>query len=428
MTSKLAKAGLIALGAACAVTGGAATVSADEVADFFNRKRITMWIGYTAGGGYDTYARLLSRHIGKHIPGNPSVVAKNRPGAGSLTLTNEMFNTIPKDGTNIATIGRGIPMEPLFENAKAKFDPRKFYWLGSMNNEVSVCAAWHTTPVKTFADLKTRGMVVGGTAKGSDTDTFPTAINNVLGTKMKLITGYPGGNDINFAVERGELEGRCGWSWSSVIGTRMNWLKEKKVNILVQMSTAKHPDLPNVPLIMDFAESESARQILSLIFARQMWGRPYFTTPGVPKARAEALRKAFDATMKDKDFLAEAEKIKHEIQPVSGETLEKALADIYKAPREVVLAAKAATEDDSRTLGGKAKIKSGMVKGKIVRVANGGRELHYEAGGKAEKTGISGSRTEITVAGAKAKRDAIKAGMSCEITLKGEEAAKIVCP
>jgi tripartite-type tricarboxylate transporter receptor subunit TctC len=356
------------------------------------------------------------------------VVAKNRPGAGSLTLTNEMYATLPKDGTSIATVGRGIPMEPLFENKRARFDPRKFNWIGSMNNEVSICAAWHTTPVKTFADLKSRGMIVGGTAKGSDTDTFPTALNNVLGTKMKLITGYPGGNDINFAVERGELEGRCGWSWSSVIGTRAAWLSEKKISILVQMSTAKHPDLPDVPLVMDFAGNDKERRVLALIFSRQMWGRPFFTTPGVPKARVAALRKAFDDTMKDKAFLAEAVKMKHEIQPVSGETLETALADIYKSPREVVLAAKHATEDTSKTQMGKASVRVATVKARIVEVADGGREVRFEAGGKADKTGLSGSRTKITVAGKSAKRNALKPGMSCEITVKGAEASSIVCP
>lgn len=321
---------------------------ADEVADFYKGRTITMYIGYSAGGGYDTYARLLSRHMGRHIPGNPEFVAQNRPGAGSMVLTNQLYNTLPKDGTSMATIGRGMPMEPLFGNPQARFKPVEFGWIGSLNNEVSVCASWHTTGISSFEDLRTKGMIVGGTARGADTDTFPTAMNNLLGTKLRLITGYPGGNDINFAIEKGEVEGRYGWSWSSVIGTRLDWYRDKKVNVLVQLATEKHPDLPDVPLIMDLAKSEQDRDALELIFARQLWGRPILTTPGVPQARLDALRAAFDATMKDPKFIAEAEKMRHEINPVSGQAVQRAVERIFKASAELVQVAKRATEDQSK--------------------------------------------------------------------------------
>ncbi|MPY69776.1 MAG: hypothetical protein GEU92_06795 [Alphaproteobacteria bacterium] len=428
MTRHYIRATALVAGAGAILVLAGAPSFADEVEDFYKGKRMTMYIGYSAGGGYDTYARLLSRHLGNHIPGNPSFVAKNRPGAGSLVLANEVFTTLPKDGTTVATIGRGIPMEPLFGNQKAKFDPRKFNWIGSLNNEVSVCASWHATGITKFEDLKTGGMIVGGTAKGSDTDTFPTAMNNLLGTKLKLITGYPGGNDINFAIEKGEVQGRCGWSWSSVIGTRASWLKEKKINVLVQLSTDKHPDLPNVPLVMEKADNQRERDILELIFARQLWGRPYFTTPGVPKARVAALQAAFDATVKDPKFIAEAKKMRHELNPISGTVVQKAIEKVYASPADIVAAAKQATEDQSKISVAKAVVSEGKVSGKITKLENGGRTIHWDAGGKTGSAGISGSRTKITVAGKAAKRSALKVGMTCTIDYKGATTSSIVCP
>ena len=225
-------------GVSIAVVAAALTTapaSADSVADFFRGKVVTLYVGYSVGGGYDLYARTLSRHMGRNIPGNPQFVVKNRPGAGSLVLANEIYNTHPKDGTAFGTVGRGIVMEPMFGNKKARFDATKFTWLGSMNNEVSLCASWHTTDIKTVDDMFTKTFIVGGTGRGADTDAFPLVFNNVLGARMKLVTGYPGGNDINFAMERGEVHGRCAWSWSSVKTTRAKWLRDKKIHLLIQM-------------------------------------------------------------------------------------------------------------------------------------------------------------------------------------------------
>jgi tripartite-type tricarboxylate transporter receptor subunit TctC len=307
------------------------------------------------------------------------------------------------------------------------FNPREFAWIGSANNEVSVCAAWHTVPVNVWEDLKTRGMVVGGTAKGSDTDTFPTVLNNILGTKMKLITGYPGGNDINFAIEKGEVEGRCGWSWSSVVSTRPQWLKEKKIKLLIQMSTAKHKDLPDVPLVVDLAPTEKDRKVMKLVYARQVWGRPYFTTPGVPKARVAALRKAFDDTMKDPKFLADARKQKLEINPVAGDVVQKEIAELYESPKEVVEGAKHATTYTGNIQVSKAVIPIETAKGKITGVKSKGRSFSWEGGGKKGKLRVSGRNTAITVAGKKAKRGALKAGLACEFTYQGSAATKIAC-
>jgi tripartite-type tricarboxylate transporter receptor subunit TctC len=315
-----------------ALVGLAAAVHAQNVADFFKGRQVYMQIGYSPGGAYDVYARAVARFIGRHIPGNPTVVPKNLEGAGSLRLANWLYNVAAKDGTQIGTIGRGIAFDPLLGSPGVDFDPLKFTWLGSANNEVSVCVSWSTSGITKFEDLYQRQMAVGGTGGGSDTDVFPAVLNGVLGTKMKVVHGYPGGNDINLAMERGEVQGRCGWSWSSVVATHPDWVAQHKINILAQLGLSKHPDLPNVPLITDFAKSSEQKQILKLIFARQVMGRPYLAPPGLPPERAAALQQAFDATMKDPDFLAEAEKEKLEINPVSGHEIETLLKEAYATP------------------------------------------------------------------------------------------------
>ena len=411
----------------------AAPASADSVADFYKGKQITLYIGYSPGGGYDTYARMVSRHMGKHIPGNPTIVAKNRPGAGSLLLANELYNTLPKDGSVIGLIGRGIPMEPLFGTKEAKFDPSKFNWLGSANNEVSIGVAWHTVGIKTLDDFLTKPMIVGGTGPGADTDTFPKVLNNVLGTKLKLVTGYPGGNDILFAMERGEVEGRCGYSWSSAKSRKADWLKEKKMIVLIQMSTAKHPDLPDVPFIMDLAKTERDRQILRLIFARQAWGRPFLLPPGVPADRVKALQTAFMATMNDPDFQADAKKQRLELAPIDGATIGKLMADLYASPPDIVQAAREAAEKVDKTEITKIEIAMKTDKGEITGLKKGNRLVIYKAGGKDGTVKISGSRTKVMIGGKKAKRKAFKVGMKCDFTYppgpKGEtvEAKEVTC-
>ena len=239
-----------------------------------------------------------------------------------------------------ATIGRGTGVRSAARLQGAQFQADKFTWIGSANNEVSICVAWKTSGVTKLEDTLTKELIVGGTGQAADTDQFPRILNGVLGTKFKIVTGYPGGNDVTLAMERGEVKGRCGWSWSSVLATHKRWIDDKSIIILVQLSLSKHPDLPDVPLIMDFAKSEDQQQIFKLIFARQVMGRPYLAPPGVPKDRADALRKAFMDTMKDPEFLADAEKSQLEINPVSGEEVEQLVKDIYQTPK--ALADKAA--------------------------------------------------------------------------------------
>jgi hypothetical protein len=241
----------------------------------------------------------------------------------------------PKDGSAFGTIGRGTGFDPILGNTKAQFDGTKYTWLGSANNEVSVCVAWHTAGVTTFDEVLKRELVVGGTGAAADTDQFPKIMNGVLGARFKIVTGYPGGNEVGLAMERGEVQGRCGWSWSSVKATHMNWYQEKRFHVLVQLALEKHADLAHVPLVVDLAKSDEQRKILELIFARQVMGRPFLAPPGVPRERAQALRKAFMDTMNDKEFLAAAEKAQMEITPVSGERVETLVKNLYATPTEI---------------------------------------------------------------------------------------------
>ena len=323
-----------------AIALAAPIASAQSPADFYKGRNVDLYIGYSVGGAYDLYARVIARHLGKHIPGNPTIVPKNMEGAGSLRLANWIYNVGPKDGTALATIGRGTAFDPLLGSKAAQFRADRFTWIGSANNEVSVCVAWKGSGVTRFEDVLTKELIVGGTGQAADTDQFPRILNGVLGAKFKIVSGYPGGNDVTLAMERGEVKGRCGWSWSSVLATHKRWIDDKSITVLAQLSLNKHPDLPDVPLIMDFAKGEDQQQIFKLIFARQVMGRPYLAPPGVPADRTAALRKAFMDTMRDPEFLAEAEKSQLEITPVAGPEVEKLVNDLYQTPK--ALADKAA--------------------------------------------------------------------------------------
>jgi tripartite-type tricarboxylate transporter receptor subunit TctC len=324
-------AAVLAIGTALIAPGQAAA----QTPDFYKGKTIEMHIGYTSGGGYDVYGRIVARHMAKYIPGNPQIVPKNTPGAGSLRAANWLYAAAPKDGTAIATVARGAAFDPLLGVTAAQFDGNKFNWIGSANDEVSVCVSWKDSGITSFEQLLTQELVVGGTGPTADTDQFPKVMNAIVGTKLKLIPGYPGGNDISMAMERNEVKGRCAWSWSSIVSTRMHWYKDKTVHVLVQLALSKHPDLPDVPFIMDYAKTEEQKQMMTLVFARQTMGRPFMAPPGVPADRVAVLRKAFMETMKDKEFLAEAEKGQLEITPVSGEDLQALVAKAYTTDPEI---------------------------------------------------------------------------------------------
>ena len=327
---------MFALGGALAA-GMSRRALAQTPALFYRGKTISLFVGSSAGGAYDVYARMLARHIGRHIPGNPRIVPSNMEGAGSLRLTNYLYNGARKDGTEIGTINRGAPFEPLIGEAQlARFDAARFTWIGSIANEVSVCVVWQRAGIDNFEQMFTRELTVGGTGSGADTNQFPKVMNGVLGTRMRIVSGYPGGSNIDLAMERGEVDGRCGWSWSSVVSSRKAWLEQGSIKVLVQLALTKHPDLPNVPLIMDYAKTDEQRAMLRLIFSRAALGCPFLAPPGIPADRAAALRQAFDDTMKDPAFLEEARRAELEVAPVGGEELQRLIAEIYRTPKDIV--------------------------------------------------------------------------------------------
>lgn len=299
--------------------------------DFYEGQTISLYIGFGAGGNYDLYARVLARHMGRHIPGNPEIVPVNMTGAGSMLLTNWLHNVAPRDGTAFGTISRAVPFYPLIgdDPSLAQFDPTGFTWIGSANDEVSTCVAWADSGITSVDDLFERGMVMGGDGPTADGEQYARVMNGVLGTQIEIVSGYEGGNAINLAVERGEVEGRCGWSWSSIVATRPDWLEENRIVVLMQMGSQPHPDLPDVPQLSDFVEDEQDRAIVDLILARQPLGRPFVAPPGIPEDRAEILRTAFLATMEDPEFIAEAERAGLELNTLSGEEVEAIIRRVF---------------------------------------------------------------------------------------------------
>jgi len=322
-----------ALGTVLLLTPPAA---AQTTADFYRGKTITISVGLGPGGGYDRHARTLARHIGKHIPGNPAVVVKNVPGAGGLVLANALYNIAPKDGTEFGTFSRSIPLDPLLGNPQARFDPLKFLWLGSTSNEINTCVAWHTAPVKNIDDLKKLELLVAGTGPLVDTVIYPTLLNAITGTKFKIVQGYKGSADALLAMENGETQGFCAWGWVTMNVERPDWVRERKVIPLVQFGLRKHPDHPDTPLAQDLAATLQDRQAIELVVSPLLFARPFAAPPGLPTDRAAALRSAFEAAVKDPEFIAEADKQKLEPELVTGVEIDATLSRLYKTPKAVI--------------------------------------------------------------------------------------------
>jgi tripartite-type tricarboxylate transporter receptor subunit TctC len=318
------------------VTALGSSAQADPIEDFYRAHNVDLVVGYSAGGGYDTYARVLARHIGKHIPGNPTIVVQNMPGAGSLKAANYLYAVAPKDGSVFGTFGRGLAMEPLIGTSATRFDARTFVWLGSGSNEFSVFVLRREAPVQTWSDMQTTPFTVSGEGSGSDPDIYAAVLKNGFGVKLKLISGYPGTAEMALAIDRGEVDGRASWSWSSLKTLKPEWLANKEVNLPIQMNLTKNPELPEVPLVTDFAKTDRERQILDLVISRQTMGRPFAAPPGLPPDRAAVLRAAFDATMADKDFLNEAAERGLDVNPVTGSALDKLVGELYATPADVI--------------------------------------------------------------------------------------------
>lgn len=307
----------------------------ESTAEFYKGKTVRLIVGIGVGSGYDINARLLARHMQKHLPGNPNIIVQNQPGAGSLTMTNQLYSAGPFDGTVFGATFNGLPTAPLLQPTGVRFEATKINWIGSTNRETQATYVWHTAPVKSIPDAMKTEIVIGAQAPGSTQFDFPMLSNVLFNTKFKVITGYEATPKINLAMERGEVHGT--WAnWSTLKAISSNWLNEKKINIIVQWALKKHKELPNVPLIFEYAKTPEQKQALELAVARLEFGRPFLMPPGVPADRVNAFRRAFDATMKDPEFLAEAEKLKIEVDPLSGEQVSELVANVFKTPADTV--------------------------------------------------------------------------------------------
>jgi tripartite-type tricarboxylate transporter receptor subunit TctC len=406
-----------------ALSAGSTNVAAQDVASFYSGKTVTMYVGLSAGGGYDTYARTIGRHMVRHIPGNPRLVTKNLTGAGGMRQVNGMYNVFPQDGTVIGIISRNLVTEPAFGNKAAKFDGSKLYWLGSANTEYSLCVFWHQSKFSTTEDLLNKQPIMGGIAVSATTDIHARLVNNVLGGSLKLITGYPGGADINLSMQRGEVDGRCSWSYSSIKSTAPDWLRDNKIHMVLQVGVSKHPELPQIPLMSDLVKDPRDKAALQAQIAPQAFGRPFAAGPRVPKARAAALRKAFWDTLHDPRFLEEAKRRRLEITPMSGEDVQKLVDEIYALPKDVLARSRVAATSSARTSVAKAVVPVETYMGKITALKSGGRRVTWKGDVAKGKLRVSGRRTKITVAGKKAKRKALKVGMNCAFKVKGAQTA-----
>jgi tripartite-type tricarboxylate transporter receptor subunit TctC len=303
-------------------------------------KPITIYVAGTAGGGIDLYARLVGRHLGRHIPGNPSVNVQDMPGAGGIRAANFLADSAPKDGTALTTFPGGPLIEPLIGARNPGYDMSKFNWIGAVSRDVSLCVSWGPTPFKTIDDAKKQEMVLAGTGAGSETDTYPLILNDTIGTKFRLITGYLGSKETFMAIEGGEVHGRCGLTLSSLEASKPDWLRDHLVNVILQLGFEKNPKAGDAPLIFDLLTKEADKQLFSLFLTGTAMGRPFAAPPGTQPGKVELLRKAFDDTMKDPEFLADGKTMQAEISPTSGAEAQALIAKVYATPRDVVERAK----------------------------------------------------------------------------------------
>jgi tripartite-type tricarboxylate transporter receptor subunit TctC len=313
----------------------AAPANADPVTDFYKDRTVTLIAGYSAGGGFDLYARIFAGHLGKHIPGNPRIIVQNMPGAGSTNAANYLYNVSPKDGSVIG-LTRAPVIAPLVGGNGANFEATKFTWLGSGSSDLTVCALLGNPQVNTMADAGRSQFTLGGLGPGSDEDMYSKILKKLLGLKLRLVTGYPGGAELVLAVERGEVDGRCGWAYSSIKIAKPQWIAEKKIKILNVLSLERSPELPDVPAIMEFAKDERQKQIFKFVLNAQTLGRPFAAPPGIPADRARALRKAFEDTAADPALVAEMKARKLDVDPISWQTINTLLSDLYATPKDVV--------------------------------------------------------------------------------------------
>ena len=315
---------------------------ADPVADFYRGKTISIIVSTSAGGDYDQRARLLARHMDRHLPGQPKLIAQNMPGAGGLKAANYLYAIAAKDGTALGSLGQNMPMTQALGGQGVEFDLRQCAWIGNTMSSPMIPVSWHSSPVKTIHDALKTELIIGGTGAGASSVQVPQMLNNLLGTKFKIIAGYPGGNELYLGMERGEIAGRATQNWAGWKSQRPDWVRDKTINLLAQSGAKRHPELPDVPLLIDLASNEEDRLVLELFLAGDDIARPIIAAPRVPDERIAALRAAFDATMIDGAFLADAARAKMEIAPSSGVEIQAIATRVLNAPASVIAKAQAA--------------------------------------------------------------------------------------
>jgi tripartite-type tricarboxylate transporter receptor subunit TctC len=322
----------------------AGAVQADPVADFYHGKTLSLIIGTSPGNDYDFRGRLLAKYLSRHLPGEPTIVPQNMPGAGGIKAANYLASIAPRDGTTLHIIMSNMMSSEAIGAPGVQFDARKFFWIGNTTSTPNVTVSWYKSGVTSIEQVKTRELVVGAPG-GTAGVIYATAMNGLVGTKFKIVTGYPGGNEVNLAMERGEIDGRASNAWASWKSTRPDWVKDKKIIPLVQVGLRRAPDLPDVPLLNELAGNDMDRQVLTFLSADTAIARAVVAAPDTPPERVQALRRAFDATMKDPEFLADAEKTQMDIVPMSGEEAQKIADSIVNTPPEVLARAKALLGD-----------------------------------------------------------------------------------
>jgi tripartite-type tricarboxylate transporter receptor subunit TctC len=399
---------------------------AQSEAAFYKGKTVTLYVGSGTGGSLDQYARLVARHLGRAIPGQPTIVAKNMPGAGGIAVGNYIYRVGPKDGTAIGTVAQSVPFEPLFggKDSKAEFDSRKLQWIGSPVKFSAVAVAWYTAAVKTAQDLLTHELVVGssGIASASTNDAY--VLRNLLGFKYRVILGYPSGADIDLAMERGETQGRANIAWEGLKNRNADWLREKKIVLLYQEGLKRHPELADVPLVLDFARSDEDRKILELKFSSYELGYPYMAAPETPTARIAALQAAFRSALADSDLKSEAVKQRLDVAPVDGAEIARILETAYGAPPAVIRRYEELSQPPSQF----ETAKPVTVTAPLTAVESDGRRISFDDNGKPSRAVVA-SQTQITVGGAKSPASSLKAGMMCAVTYFGDrgQAKAIAC-
>lgn len=413
-----------AAGAVAALALGGGSAVAD---DFYKNKQLNLLVGYAPGGGYDTYARTFARYLPNHLPGSPTIIIKNMPGAGSMRVANYLYASAPRDGREIGAVGREIPTATLLKVPNAQFKSAEFTWIGSLASGQTFCVAWHEAPVKTAKDMFEKQFIAGGSTGQSPTVTVPLILNNLLGTKVKLIAGYTGGADLHLAMERGEIQGRCAVTIPSLNASRPDWIRDKKVNFLIEISLADERRIPDVPRIIEFAKSDEDKARLEVLLASGEWQRPIVAPPGLPAARTATLRAAFDKTVSDPGYMAEIEKQKLDAGPMKGEKMEALIKRLETTPDHIVQAAIAAASKTEGTEMAKVVAPVEKASGKITKVENGGRKVSFEAGAKKGSLNVSTSGTKVSIAGSEAKRGQLKDGMNCAFEFQGETAKVIAC-